>query len=471
VATPRGFFRSTDGGESFQQVIRGAVLGLDVIATRPNNVYLNQADGVYVSTDSGKTFSARGGTGLPSGDKPGFKNLKVSPVDPGHMLLNDDKGSYYKQGHYFSADGGKTWSECRLDDSQSFIPTNGRPWLFIWSPVKPGQAWACGGGYVSQTKDGGAHFAWSNNGFNGFTCAGMFNFNPQNQGLLLVTSQDTNSALATDMTTVPIPWRYLEVSGKGWGGFNYGGYALSPQVMFAGNSPDWDAPSTLMVSTDGGKEWASTGLIGNSTQTATGDPAYSQAAFWDQYRTEDGGKNWKAMADCDGVFTYNADPSGAHELYGAKGAWVVESKDHGASWAQVAKVPGKISDLAYDWKGRRLYIAAQFLFQYDLSTKALTDISTRLGKDNAGNRRAASVAVDPQNPSVVYTAWHGDSYTSSQSVRRSLDGGKTWEPLTLQPGDKGLDGGLESQCVRVHPVTRFLYSAGSCFGLWRYPPP
>jgi len=81
------------------------------------------------------------------------------------------------------------------------------------------------------------------------------------------------------------------------------------------------------------------------------------------------------------------------------------------------------------------------------------------------------VAVDPVNPNIVYTAWTGNSYISSQAVRRSVDGGQTWTPLTLQPGDTGLDGGRESECVRVHPVTRWLYSTGSCFGVWKYPPP
>jgi hypothetical protein len=226
-----------------------------------------------------------------------------------------------------------------------------------------------------------------------------------------------------------------------------------------------------MVSDNGGGRWTDKGLVGNSTQTACGDPADPLIAFWDQYRTTDGGKTWQTMSDCDGVFTYNFDPQGKKELYGAKGNSVVESVDHGATWKPVVKMEEKILDLAFDWKGRKLYIATGSLYQLDLSTGMVRNLSFRLGKDNGGNQKAISVAVDPVHPNVVYTAWHGDRYLSNQSVRRSLDGGETWKSLMLQPGDKGLDGGLESQCVRVHPVTRWLYSAGSCFGLWRYPPP
>ena len=471
VATAKGFFRSTDHGKSFLQVVEGPVLGLDVIATRPQNVYLNKTDGAYLSVDAGKTFASTGNAGLPSGDQPGLKNLKVSPANPDHLLINDDQGTYYKQGHYYSDDGGKSWSACKLDDSQSFIPTNDRPWLFIWDPVKGDKAWSCGGGYVTQTTDGGAHFAWANNGFNGLTCAGIFNFNPQNPGLLLLTSQDTNSTFTQNVGASPATWQYLDVSGKSWGGFNYGGYALNADVMFAGNSPDWDAPATLMVSTNGGGRWKDKGLVGNSTQTACGDPADPSTAFWDQYRTVDAGKTWEGMPDCDGVFTYNSDPKGGHELYGAKGRAVVLSSDHGNTWKTVVRMEEKVLDLAYDWKDRKVYIATGSLFQFDPASGMVRNLSFRLGKDNGGNQKAISVAVDPVHPNVVYAAWHGDKYLSRQSVRRSLDGGETWRTLTLQPGDKGLDGGLESQCVRVDPATGWLYSAGSCFGLWRYPPP
>jgi hypothetical protein len=469
VATAKGFYRSAQGGTRFTQTVTGPVLGLDIIATRPNNVYIAKGDGVFVSTDSGQTFTPAGSEGLPTSDSPGLKNLKVSPMDPNQMLVNDDQGTYYKQGHYYSTDGGKTWAACKLDSSQSFIPTNDRPWLFIFSPVKAGRAWACGGGYVSQTSDAGAHFAWANNGYNGFTSAGLFNFNFLHPGLLLLTSQDTNSAFTSTITGSPIPWQYLEVSGKDWGGFNYGGYALDPEVMFAGNAGDWGAPATLMVSTNGGGRWKDKGLVGNDTQTSLGDPGSPSVAFWDNYRTTDGGESWQAMPGCDGVFTYN--PGGNQELYGAKGGAVVVSTDHGALWKPLVTVPGTVLDLAFDAKRRRLYIATGSLYQYDIPGGGLLDLSMRLPMDNGGNRKAVSVAVDPKDPDVVYAAWHGDRYISSQSVRRSLDGGRTWKSLNLQPGDSGPDGGLESQCVRVHPVTRYLYSGGSCFGLWRYPPP
>ncbi|HJT24285.1 MAG TPA: malectin domain-containing carbohydrate-binding protein, partial [bacterium] len=471
VATANGFYYSTNGGSSFTQVVSGAVLGLEVISTQPSNVYINETNGVYVSTNSGQSFSKMGSSGLPTGDSPGLRNLKVSPANPQNMLIDDDQGSYTSQNYYYSNNGGSSWSTCSLGSTQSFIPTNTREWLFAWSPVNANQAWACGGDYLSQTTNAGANFNWSANGYNDFTCTGYFNFNPQNPNLLLVTSQDYNSAFTASVTNTTATWQYLAVSGQGWGGFTYGGYALSPTVLVAGNAPGWGSPATLMVSTNGGSNWSNTGLVGNNTQAACGDPNNSSVAFFDNFRTANNGGSWSAMTNCDGVFTYNANPSGSHELYGAKGSTVVKSTNDGQTWTNVVTVSNTVMDVACDWKNNQLYIATGDLYTCSLTGSNLQTIDSRLASDNQGNQGADSVAVDPVDPNVAYVAWTGNSYMSSQAVRRTLNGGQTWSPLTLQPGDTGLDGGRESQCVRVNPATRYLYSTGSCFGVWKYPAP
>ncbi|HJT24114.1 MAG TPA: hypothetical protein VJ873_06025, partial [bacterium] len=469
VATGNGFFRGPRGG-GITQVLAVPVLGLDVIPTQPNNVYISERNGIYISTNSGQSFTALGNTGLPTTDTPGLRNLKVSPANPQNMLVDDDRGSYSLQRHYYSNNGGNSWSLCTLNSTQAFLPTNPREWLFAWSPSNGNQAWAFGGDFISQTTDAGAHFSWSNNGFNGFTCTGYFNFNPFYPDLLLLTSQDGNSALTKNINGNPTAWQYLDVSGQGWGGFTYAGYALNPNVLVAGNAQTWAAPATLMISTNGGGLWANLAVLGNKTQAVCGDPTIPSVAFWDNYRTSDGGNTWQAMA-ADAVFTFNSNPGGNHELYGSSGPTVLKSTNHGLTWNFVALLPNIVMDVACDWKNGQLYIATGDLYTCSLSGTQLQMIDSRLEADNRGHKGAYSVAVDPVDPDVAYAAWTGNNYISSQAVRRSLDGGQTWTPLTLQPGDTGPDGGLESECVRVDPVTRYLFSADSCFGLWKYPPP
>ena len=463
LAVEEGLYASENSGDNFGRVLEGPIRGLDVLS---QSVYACGPQGVLVSNNVGKTFAFMGGQGLPPAPSKGLglRNLKVSPVDTNHMILENNAGPWGAGGRYFSADGGKHWTQCSLDSTGSFMPTNGRNGMFAWSPSDPQQVWSFGGDYVTLSTDGGRSFHWAGNGDNGLACSGIFNFNVGDPGLLLITSQDYNSVLTADAGGT---WSYLKVSGKGWGGFNYGGYALSPSVLFAGDAPGWKDPRTLKVSNDGGTNWYSTGLTGNTKDAGCGDPGDPNTAFWDQYRTADGGKTWAPMQGCEAVFT--GDPKAG--LFGASGNQVVRSTDHGASWKPVADLPAPARDLAYDPKRGRLMAAAVGLYTVDLATGKITDLSPALHPDQESGPKVSSVAVDPQDPDVVYAGGRGNQYLSDQAVRRSLDGGKTWTALTLKPGDPGPDGGREAVCVRVHPVTRFLYVATSCFGLWKYPPP
>lgn len=55
----------------------------------------------------------------------------------------------------------------------------------------------------------------------------------------MVGSQDYNGADTHDGGRT---WSYTPVSGKTWGGFIYGGYAVDAQVMVAGDQESWTSP-------------------------------------------------------------------------------------------------------------------------------------------------------------------------------------------------------------------------------------
>lgn len=473
LAGSRGFYRSTNGGGTFTQMTNGlgsgSVLGLDVIATAPDHVYVNKADGVYVSTNAGLTFVKRPGTGLDTGKTPGLCRLKVSPVNPNHMVINVDTGVWYNQPHYWSTNGGTNWQSVSFDHSQSFMPYNGRPHVYVWHPTQAQVCYSFGGDWLTKSTDAGKTFRWNNQGYNGVALSGIFNFNTTNADLLLVTSQDYNSALTTDGGYT---WKYLNVSGAGWGGFNYGGYAFSASRLVAGNATGWGDPRTLRISTNGGSTWIALTNTGNFTDTACGDPKNPAIGFWHNWRTTDAGATWTQLNGCDGVFTYN--PTGSRELYGvAGGKTVVKSLDSGVTWTAVTTLSsGTIKDLAYDQARNRLYIVdgpGRKLYRWEGGV--LTDITSTLPADNHGAKGANTVAVDPVNPDVVYVGKHADVYCSSVSVVRSVNAGTNWTVLTKQAAGPGLDGGREANCIRVHPVTRYAYVAGGCYGLWKIAPP
>src|SRR3984893_2938524 len=102
----QGFFRSDDGGKTWQQstkdprVIGSEYFSRVFVDTRnPDLLYVSQTS-MYRSTDGGKTFEAF--TGAPSGDD--FHVAWVDPHDPARMIFGVDQGAIV------TVDAGKTWS-------------------------------------------------------------------------------------------------------------------------------------------------------------------------------------------------------------------------------------------------------------------------------------------------------------------------------------------------------------------------
>ncbi|MBI2758922.1 MAG: hypothetical protein HYX49_09615 [Chloroflexi bacterium] len=98
-----GLWRSQDGGQSWARVEQkpdeGAIAALYV---RDNSrlyvTTLGNAAGLYVSEDQGGTWTSTGLNGF-------FVAIAVSPLDPDHVIVVNDKGEVFA-----SRDGGLTWS-------------------------------------------------------------------------------------------------------------------------------------------------------------------------------------------------------------------------------------------------------------------------------------------------------------------------------------------------------------------------
>ncbi|MGC2110052.1 MAG: hypothetical protein WA655_11085 [Candidatus Korobacteraceae bacterium] len=102
----QGFFRSDDGGATWQQSTKDPrVIGSEYFSrvfvdpNHPDVVYVAQTS-LYRSTDGGKTFEAY--VGAPSGDD--FHVLWIDPKDSARMILGVDQGAVV------SVDSGRTWS-------------------------------------------------------------------------------------------------------------------------------------------------------------------------------------------------------------------------------------------------------------------------------------------------------------------------------------------------------------------------
>lgn len=483
LAGKDGLQISKDRGKSFTSVYKnGAVWGLSLVE-KTGALYISGVEGVLVSRDSGNTWTALRAQGIERSPGEPIRQITVSPADPQRMFCWHT-GPNWAWKRYISVDGGQSFRLIRLEEGLSgksqklsapdsssepsavvgglaVLPLNARNGQFTWHPKNPNVAFGIGGDWVTRSTDGGQTFGWWNNGYNGIMVGTSFGISPHDTNAVFLAFQDYNGAFTTDGGAT---WNYRDVSGKGWGGHCYGGFAVDKRVMWYGDADDWNAPRCTRISRDGGATWKfaidANGKTCDWSGTAVSyaDPKNASILFASNWRSTNKGLTWAPMSDCDGVFT--SAPDG--RLFGRKGDDLVVSIDSGASFRVLVAVPGGIADIAYDHKNDRFYFASQeVLKMWDKGQ--LSTLETPC--DQRGGSKVITVAVDPKNPAIVYAGGPRNVYATSAAVFRSTDAGKTWANLTTG------DGPHEVQWIRVHPTTREAWVSGQCYGMWRIAAP
>ena len=474
VGNGNGIFVSTDKAATFKQVYSGEARSMDCVYSQPKCIfataYENNSYYLIQSKDLGATWTK---TELAGNTLPTY--LRVSPVNTKRMVYMDDTitGAGKYPGYVYStSDGGQSWTKASRDSSLSWVPSNSDNVKFAWSPTSEKTVLAtwC---FICKSTDGGVKFKWNNDGYNGLCVGGKFNFNVNNSDLVYIASQDYNGGYSTDGGKT---WKYMRWDGKGWGGWTYGGYVINKNTVVTGVAYSMFGQTELWATYDGGDTFqAIKDANGNTLKCASkigcGVIGNDKIAFFAQYRTIDGGKTWTEMkggTGCQAVYT--VDYSGSGLLFGVyDGYFACFSTDNGETWKKIGTVGTNITDLAYDYKTKTLFVASNGLYSADMSD--LNAESYKLNAVGTGSGAVQSVCIDPENPDIVYIG-AGDM---DRGVRRSLDGGKTWTVLTYQPGDervtKGPSGGRVSDIVRVNAKTHELFTAGGCTGIYKIPGP
>jgi len=464
-----GFYKSADAGATFTKTSDERVAALDVISTRPDNVYIGGSDKVLVSKDDGQTFAAAGAANGLAASAP-IRVLVVDPADPKNMLCNVGGPQWWESYTWYTSDGGEIWVQSVFDPANHFLPINHAGSRMVFDPKAPHIAYSTSGsGCVVKSVDSGKDFLWSNDGENAVMQGGSFCFSTSDPDAVFLSFQDFDAAASVDGGK---SWTYLNPAGNDWGGYEYGGFTGDGKVLLTGDAPSWTGPRTLKVSRDGGQTWAvAKGADGKNvtlsgSDKSSGDPSDPKVLFASNWRSADNGLTWAPMIGCEGVLTSN--PGGIKELYGRHGNKVCKSIDHGLTWKDATTyLDGGINDIAYDQVRDRLYVASDNQLKY---FEAGAWYSVNLPKDFKGAVHARSVAVDPGNPALVYVCGAADLYATDTAVCASIDAGKNWFNLTVtkpltsgnQPG-----GPHEVGWIRVHPATHDLWAAGECFGMWK----
>jgi photosystem II stability/assembly factor-like uncharacterized protein len=247
-----------------------------------------------------------------------------------------------------------------------------------------------------------------------------------------------------------------------------------PAVLYVGTgqvTTRWDIASGNGVyrSGDGGKTWEHRGLAGSrhigrlwvDPRNADVVLAAAQGHFFGPnaergvFRSTDGGKNWAKVLFVDdntGAVDLAADPAAPDTIYAAlwqvrfypwlsyftlnvgPGSGIYKSTDGGKTWNRLSQgLPagpmGRVGlAVAPGSRGARVYATIES--GKDSGVYRTDDGGGSWQRVNAtgslGSAYFAMAAVDPKNPDTVYVM--------GQSIRRSTDGGKTFEFFRGAPG-------------------------------------
>ncbi len=206
-------------------------------------------------------------------------------------------------------------------------------------------------------------------------------------------------------------------------GTNVAALALDPQhpeTVYAGT----DAKG-VVKSTDGGASWRAAGLQGTNVGPLMLDPQHPETLYagTDEdgaFSTTDGGRTWRSLALGRGAELLALDPRKSAKLYAGSVGRILTSPDAGRSWRATGRGPGAASVWALAVDAR--------------TGTAYAGIGGGIAKRAGGRWRTVNtdqsvttLAVDPQDPDVVYAGEGGDR----AGLLKSTDGGRSWRALRV----------------------------------------
>lgn len=438
---PVGVFRSLDGGVTWTHLLNGlpnlSATDVAVDPVDPNNVYAcigrifgAPENGIYKSTDGGDSW-VKLTNGLPSSNV-GRISMAIAPSLPSRLYTliaeaaDASGGSAETLGGWRSDDSGQTWTE--MTSTPGMQATYG--WFLSVVSVRPGTPdWVFMGGLsLHRSTNGGA--SWST-------------ITPPHVDMHAVTWDAGGRLLVGDDGGV----HRSSNAGTSFAARNFG---LGTIQCYAGISTKPDDETFFLVGQqdngsvrrDAAGDWFQVlGGDGGWTQIDQSNSLYAFVEFQgagNLYRSSNGGTGFSYVGN--GISTSDRtcflpphliDPSNpTRVLYATQRIW--QSTNRGSGWAAISgDLTGggsaAIRALAMAPSNPQVMYAAtndgRFLRSEDGGTNWTPPLLTNLP---GWPRVTREIFVDPSDAMTVYLA--GAEF-GVPHVRRSRDGGQTWETL------------------------------------------
>jgi len=393
--------RSENGGRSWSTLaVPGSkVWAVAPVASDPARVYAGSDVGIFQSVDSGTTWQAVAGRGLPKFYT--ARSLAVDATDPRLLYAGLSGSSGF--GFWVSEDGGRHWAR----------RNRSTPDRIVVDPRRSGTVYVLRG-VVQRSRNRG--LTWEPY-FDDVELGIVFDPHDPATAYVYTSATVAGARFAIDKTTNDgATWQPIQGGGLPSGLSTVYALAISPAgpLLAADNLTD------LFRSTDGGATWsrAGKGLVNTSIWSlAFGRPGTLFAAANDGvHRSRDNGASWVKVLDLQQVLSLAVDPSDPDTVYvgtafpfGEDPHIVWKTTDGGATWTPLP-------------------------FPQSPHPTAGVD--------------ATDLAVDPVDPQVLFLASPTTPVGTADGggVYRSADGGQTWTKapeiregshLAVSPGAPG----------------------------------
>ncbi|HEY0513484.1 MAG TPA: hypothetical protein VGH73_16360 [Thermoanaerobaculia bacterium] len=406
--------RSTDGGVTWTTIFPELPLTVQVSRTDPRRVYLLTSRGeIFQSADGGDSWAPTG----PVASGPPFQPLATSALA---VAPSDALTLYAENGRtlYRSTDGGAHWASvsARPADASAFDTLIVDPAVKAHLYALTGHAGAAvffsanGGAIIRQVTSGvPARFYWAVG--LAFDAAGHVAY--------------AGSTPAVRLRGVRGDWTQGAPTGLPVGIFHFMKFSpADPATIYVGH--DYG----LSVSHDGGQTWSllsSRGDLSDLELDAASPDTLVAAADSGVLRSTDGGRTWTLLSPAD-LLPIAVLRRGGALIAGGNG--IYRSADGGATWTELLSSVFAVQRLIADPTNPAVAYAliqelvpnpgpGPFYTLYVTRDSGLSWQQLDIG--------TVAFAVDPTNTATLYEGF------PDGHVRRSTDGGLTWQPAATLP--------------------------------------
>lgn len=425
VCTNDGLFKTVDAGANWTLVQSGSMRDVEFKPGDPSTVY-TCSDEFFKSTDGGDTFNQVFG-GLPTASSVNRISIAVSPDEPNWIyLLAGDQSDASFLGLYKSQDSGASFS--LLTDTPNMFgyaedgsTGGGQSWYDMALAANPSNAdiVLLGGINVWRSTDGGNNFTISSHWVYpptvGYTHADIHTLDYFGNDLFC--GSDGGLFLSTDNG---ISYTDLSFGMEITQFYRFGGSPQNANLIIAGSQDNgsnfWDGTNWTHVMGADGMEGA--------INPTNANVIFCTFQFGGLRRTLDGGANWSDISTGSGengswVTPYESLP-GNKLIIAYENVWL--SNDNGDTFNPISNFSnGSANDLDV-CKGNHNHIAVSFdeelyLTQDGGSTWNL--ISTGLP-----NNFISDIHFHPTDPELIYVTLSG--FDAGEKVYVTRDAGTTW---------------------------------------------